>query len=411
MRPNTGSTMKNVVTPTAARLGRLRRATTGRIAHGQSLVEFALILPILLLIALMVIDFGRVYLGYVNVQSMARIAANYAANNASDLAPTPDSAVLAEYRRLVGNDARLINCELPTPLPGPVYAEGTDLGDPVTVSITCRFGILTPVIGAILGDDVLLTGSATFPVKDGAVTNVNNGNPVAPPPIANFLATPRSGYAPLTINVFDISENQPTSWVWDFGDGSTEVTRDASNTYDLPGIYTVTLSATNAGGTDSEIREAYVEVLERPLTDPVAEFSADVQVGPKPLTVDFTDESTGAPTTWLWEFGDGATSPDQNPTYKYVNAGSYNVSLTVTNADGSNKQTKTAFILVSQFPCVVPNFAGTVKNQAQSTWGDAGFTTTVRFLDNGNFEINYQSLPGGLTNPPNGCDATIEVGP
>lgn len=391
-----------------------RIAVRARAAHGtsrgQSLVEFALVLPILLLLVMVALDFGRVYLGYINAQNMARIAANYAANNAASLAAA-ESATLDEYRRLVANDARQINCELPNPLPGPVYAQGTDLGDPVTVAIPCQFRILTPVIGAILGDDVLLTASATFPVKDGAVTNVNNGSPVTPPPIADFLATPLSGYAPLTLSVFDISENQPTSWVWDFGDGSTELTKNATNEYELPGLYTVSLTVTNPGGSDSEIREAYVEVLEPPLTGPVPEFTADIQVGPKPLDVQFTDESTGSPTDWLWDFGNGTTSTDPNPSVTYTTAGTYDVSLTVTNAEGTNTQLKRGFILVSQFPCVVPNFAGTLSRNAQDTWEDAGFTTTVTFLRNGNYELNYQSLPGGLTNPTNGCDATITVGP
>ena len=121
--------------PTARRLSRARLATTGRLGRGQSLVEFALVLPILLLIVLAAIDFGRLYLGYVNAQNLARVAANYGANNATLLA-TSDAAAMTEYRLLVSNDARQINCILLDPLPGPVFAAGSDLGDPVSVSIS-----------------------------------------------------------------------------------------------------------------------------------------------------------------------------------------------------------------------------------------------------------------------------------
>ena len=156
-------------------------------------------------------------------------------------------------------------------------------------------------------------------------------------------------------------------------------------------------------------------MLEPPDAGPVAEFSADVQVGPRPLTVQFTDKSTGNPgnpLSWDWDFGDSsAHSTQTNPSHIYSTAGVYDVTLKVTSASGTNSQTKRAFILVSQFPCVVPGFANTRKNDAQATWNGAGFTTTVGFLDNGNFVIKYQSLPGGLTNPPNGCSATIKVGP
>ena len=357
------------------------------------------------------LDFGRLYLGYVNAQSIARIAANYAANNATKLAPIPDAAVLAEYRRLVGNDARQINCQLPDPVPGPVFASGTDLGDPATVSIPCRFLVLTPLISVVVGDDVLITASATFPVTKGAVTNVNNGTPPTPAPVASFLATPLSGFAPLTVNFYDVSENAPTSWVWDFGDGSTGLSKNETHVYDTPGKYTISLTVSNSGGTDSDVQDQYVEVLARPTTDPVADFTADVQVGPKPLAVTFTDASTGSPTSWLWGFGDGSTSTSQSPSHTFTSAGTFDVSLTVTSATGTNTQVKKAFVRVSQLPCVVPNFANTASKDAQTTWKAAGFATSVSFLQKGNYTLNYQSLPGGLTNPPNGCDAVITVGP
>jgi len=380
---------------------------------GQSLAEFALVLPIMLLLVLAALDFGRIYLGYVNAQQMARIAANYAANNAADLVPPADPAVLDEYRRLVANDARLINCDLPDPSQWvPVFSSGIGLGAPVRVSIPCSFDVLTPIVDIIVGDSVLLTASATFPVKQGAVSSIGGGMPVVPPPITAFLATPRSGFAPLTVSFYDTSENVPTAWVWDFGDLSgPSFDRNPVHTYTAPGTYSVTLTTTNSGGSDTLTRSALILVEERPLTDPVAEFAADVQVGPVPLTVVFTDLSTGSPDTWSWQFGDGGTSTVQNPTHTYTVAGTYDVTLTVTSADGTGTQTKAALVLVSQFPCVVPNFANTRANDAQATWNGAGFTTTVKKLRTGNFRIEYQSLPGGLTNPPNGCAATIEVGP
>ena len=82
-------------------------------------------------------------------------------------------------------------------------------------------------------------------------------------------------------------------------------------------------------------------------TAPVADFTADVTSGNAPLTVQFTDTSTGAPTSWSWSFGDGGTSTVQNPSYQYNNAGTYTVSLTATNAAGSNTETKTDYVSVS----------------------------------------------------------------
>ena len=81
---------------------------------------------------------------------------------------------------------------------------------------------------------------------------------------------------------------------------------------------------------------------------PIASFEAKITEGTVPLVVAFKDISTGSPTEWSWAFGDGGTSTVQNPEYTYKNAGTFSVSLTVTNADGTNTLTKPAFINAKQ---------------------------------------------------------------
>ena len=76
-----------------------------------------------------------------------------------------------------------------------------------------------------------------------------------PAPVAAFTnATPRNGISPLTVSFTDQSTNTPTSWLWDFGDGNTTnaTQRDPVHTYLISGKYTVTLTATNAGGSDPD---------------------------------------------------------------------------------------------------------------------------------------------------------------
>jgi PKD repeat protein len=63
-----------------------------------------------------------------------------------------------------------------------------------------------------------------------------------------------------------------------------------------------------------------------------------------PLPVQFTDISTGTPTSWVWDFGDGSTSTTQSPSHTYTAAGTYTVKLTATNAGGSNTVTRTGLI-------------------------------------------------------------------
>ena len=62
-----------------------------------------------------------------------------------------------------------------------------------------------------------------------------------------------------------------------------------------------------------------------PINTVVASFTSSATSGSTPFRVDFTDTSTGAPTSWFWDFGDGTTSTDQNPTHTYYTAGTYTV--------------------------------------------------------------------------------------
>lgn len=79
----------------------------------------------------------------------------------------------------------------------------------------------------------------------------------------------------------------------------------------------------------------------------IAEFSASPTTGQAPLTVAFSDVSSGTISTWFWDFGDGATSTEQNPSHVYVAAGTYTVSLTVTGPSGSDTNTKVGHINVT----------------------------------------------------------------
>jgi hypothetical protein len=96
------------------------------------------------------------------------------------------------------------------------------------------------------------------------------------------------------------------------------------------------------------------------------EFSANTTSGIAPFNVQFSDKSTGNPNRWLWDFGDGVTSTDQNPMHVYKNPGTYSVSLTVTRAYCSSTNsvtesrsiTKTGFISVTGYQAGVQNFPG-----------------------------------------------------
>ena len=146
---------------------------------GQSLVEFALTLPVVMLILLFGLDFGRVFLGWVTLNNAVREGANYAALNPTAWQGAGDPSLQAEYARLITAESAGINCTLPSPLPAPTFTGGTSIGAPATVSITCGFKLITPFIGAIVGNTVNVSSSATFPVRSGAINGIPVGT-VAP---------------------------------------------------------------------------------------------------------------------------------------------------------------------------------------------------------------------------------------
>jgi beta propeller repeat protein len=157
------------------------------------------------------------------------------------------------------------------------------------------------------------------------------------PPV-RITTAPTEGPSPLQVQFNDISSPPFTSWRWDFGDGSTASTRNATHTYSTNGIYTARLVAGTPWCRNvSELQTISVGI-------PFVNFTGSPVEGLVPLTVNFQGTATGSPSAWHWDFGDGGSSPLQNPSHTYSTAGTYTVNLTAFNAYGENVRSRPGYI-------------------------------------------------------------------
>lgn len=155
---------------------------------------------------------------------------------------------------------------------------------------------------------------------------------VAPPLFVDFEYTPARGCAPLTVDFANRSINAVAgSYQWDFGDGQTSVVENPTYTYTTPGVYTVSLRASNAGGlTFTETKENIIVVVEAP----VVEFSADPKIQVFPDTqveVENRSVTQSATPSYLWDFGDGIYTIERDPDFHiYEFPGEYFIKLSIT---------------------------------------------------------------------------------
>jgi PKD repeat protein len=166
-------------------------------------------------------------------------------------------------------------------------------------------------------------------------------------PVAAFSAYPTSGNTPLKVTFTDKSEEKPTSWKWNFGDGTYSTQKNPVHVYSKAGKYTVSLIVKNAAGKSTVTGFGYINVAAT-LKTPVSAFSAYPTSGKTPLKVQFIDKSTGSPSSWKWSFGNGKYSTAKNPVNTYSKEGKYTVTLTVKNIRGSSTKTMYRYVKVSK---------------------------------------------------------------
>jgi gliding motility-associated-like protein len=179
-------------------------------------------------------------------------------------------------------------------------------------------------------------------------------NPI--PPIVDFDFGPGEGCAPLTVTFTNLTMYaDPSTYQWDFGDGvgtSTQV--NPSYTYYEPGIYSVTLSASNASGvTVYETKTDIINVF----TGPSALFSVKPRLLYLPEGKLYTNNMSYGADTYEWDFGDGEKSTDFEPEHAYEMEGTYTIKLVASNEEGCSDTTKleSGVIVKNSGRVLIPN--------------------------------------------------------
>lgn len=262
---------------------------------------------------------------------------------------------------------------------------------------------------------VLIATSATG-LKDTATAVIT----ILGDPVADFTASALTGCEDDQLFTFSNLTTGATSFIWDFGDGSSSSLTNPTHAYTNPGTYNVKLIASNVFGCqDIAIKNAYITIYANPIAQLTASQTSSCDVT---TVFQFTSSSNNI-SGWNWNFGDGTTSNLQNPSHQYSGAGTFPVSLIVTSPSGcvdtaytSNNITIGNSLVPSftmndsagcgpltiQFDCTVP---GAV------TWNwDFGDGTTSS-LDN---PVHTYSNPGSYTialavTTTSGCNGSVSL--
>jgi gliding motility-associated-like protein len=285
---------------------------------------------------------------------------------------------------------------------------------PGTIAYTWNFG--NGQSSTATNPTAIFNAPGTYTVRLRALSNLGCGGDTTKTITLTQTTTdfqaPASACQDQPVSFTNNSSDFPNKSFWDFGDGTTSSQANPVKTYLAPGTYSVRLINTYDNCTDS-VRKT-ITVIDKPAVDFRSNDSSSCQA---PFTVQFTDLTPGA-TTWLWDFGDGNTSTEKNPSHTYTAFGNYTVSLTAgTSADCGNTMVKSDFIQVQETTvslgpgggCIPFTYSpianiSTIDSIATYLWnfGDGGTSTakepTHNYATAGNYNVTLTiTTVGGCT--------------
>lgn len=369
---------------------------------GQALVETALLLPLLLILLLGAIDFGRLFFGWANLHQAVRIGADYAATH-----PEMTAAERVRFEELITNDIGDINCAVTTPIPNPTYtlADGSPTADPVlgdyaNLTLECAFSPITPLGSVFFGDPIQMSATSTFPIREGCIS-CPTPVPATPPPapaqcrvVPNLvglsvagarLAWESAGFFPAN---FLLVSGEETATV-----ASANVAEDdplSTCTTPTHAIFSSSVTVTTRPPADPCVQAIVPNLLGLTLAEAQATWTAAGFTGA--FTADGGDPTTPAQDRVVTA---QTTDPASSAGVDCVDPATLTIDVTTGNP----------WPPAPPVPCLVPNMINLTRSEGQAAWTAASFTGTYS-PRNGNFTIRSQSLVGGTYVE---CEADITV--
>lgn len=318
-------------------------------SRGQSLVELALILPVLLLLLVTALDLGRLLYSQVTITNAAKEGALVASQGGTFQSNQPCGdtntvmcgAITEAKGGFVEIDRALVMLSPATCDPKAMYpSSGTPPN--VAVSVQAPFRVVTPIIGAFIGSSLVL--SATADAQCLVAPRVTY--PSLPAPTAAFTASPTAGVVPpaLTVSVNASGSSSPgatiTSYAWSFGGSGVA----ASTSYSSPGTYTIVLTVTDSRGqTATASRTITVTGAGPTPTCPTASFTAtDKSNRGNPHRMDLDGTVSDGSSGWTWTWSGAIAETGQNPkNVDFPSTGPQSVTLTVVKGSCTVTTTQT----------------------------------------------------------------------
>jgi hypothetical protein len=371
-----------------------------RTRRGQALVETAIMMPVILILLLGAIDFGRLFFTWAGLHQAARIGANHASIDSTTTS--------AEIPAIIQTETDVISCDPGSLSADLIYTSGGTqvatpaMGDYARVTLTCEFSLLTPLAGVLFGDPIPMTAISSFPVRTGCIDcGPGSGSSSPPPPPEQCRTVPEMGGMSVA--------GAQLAWQ----------SAGFAGTFD-------------AGGADDhetvDPDSIAVDPVDPACVDPLAIFSASVTVGTLPPDegdpgCELVPNLIGLPiadarAAWAAGAFTGASfeppEPDADPDAVVEDqttsptASDPGVSCLVPGTDVTEIAVETGdpWPDPPEAPCQVPHMIDLNRPQGQGAWYGKGFVANTFSPTNGNWKIKWQSLVGFTWVP---CNTPVTV--